>query len=202
MQEKNREIERKYLVDERWSLETLGHLVDSSLDLDGHEYVKIASCHTVDTYYAPPAASQIQFIRTRDSMGNMRDGEFRILKEVTIKQKDRGSNLNRLEINVQVGSVEAMKQVLELTLATARLGEIRKSEQVWFVKDAGHEVVISTCHIGKDLYIEVEGPSEELVTKYSEEFEQLIRLRRESRSLFEIYIEPNHQRAALGAVGI
>jgi hypothetical protein len=133
----------------------------------------------------PPVESSIQFIRVRDSQGTGADGEFRILKELTIKQKDMGSNLDRLEINLEVDSTLKAGELVSRLVGAGETGEIRKDEAIWFVPVDGGEIVLSLADINGEMFFEVEGPTVEHVEEYCKLFNGLIP---EPRSLFEIFV--------------
>lgn len=187
-----REIEKKYLIHGH-TLDSLSNLISGTLaGLTQDTFTVITGCRTKDTYWTVPALSSLQFIRTRDSVGESTSGEYHILKEITVKAKDQGNNLNRLELNLAIKNVKLANQLLTLLLGTEAVGVISKTEHIWFVHNTGvqGEIVLSVCLIGKDLFLEVEGPTEEIVEEYSELVTRhLGSFTLESQNLFERYIK-------------
>lgn len=141
---------------------------------------------TWDYYWDSPGSAQ--FVRLRNSQGRTDGGHNKRLKEITTKKKDKGCNLDRLEINIGVEKIVDTKKMLQLVLGSP-LGSLRKFESIVFIPDG---TVISLCEVNADyLYVEVEGPSKRLVNKYCE---QLLPYypgaEFEPRSLFELFIQP------------
>lgn len=183
-----REIERKFLVTNQIDLQELGILVEATLLWANRPYKSIPKCETTDTYWLPPAESNIQFARVRDSIGTEAGGEYRMLKELTIKQKDHGHNFDRLEINLKVDSAATAAALVSRLVGTAPHGEIRKTESIWFVEDTRGELVISAALIDGDLYFEVEGATDEQVREYCDLFSSKFNLVPEPKSFFELFV--------------
>jgi len=184
----SRELEKKFWVEGltlREFCESITYQLDN-LELD---YVHLPWCDTTDTYYLPNNGSSIQFARTRDSVGQQANGEYRILKEITIKAKDKGNNTDRLERNLQVTNIETAHALLGDLIGHGPAGSLTKEEQIWFVTVPEGEVVLSACQInGRAIVFEVEGPTMARVESFCTFFAQ--KLKPETRSLFEIYILP------------
>lgn len=182
-----REIEKKFQL-LRWrSLENVGLVINELLDMEKVRFRTVQDCRTTDVYW--PETETVQIARTRDSIGVSGDGEYRMLKEVTVKVKDKGHNFNRLEINSKIECVRIMGDLLSTLLGTGPIGKIEKVEQIWFVESKDGEVVISTCQIGDTIYLEVEGPNQKRVDHYCEVLGSLFKMQAEPRSFFEIYIQ-------------
>ena len=180
-----REIEKKFRFKGVIDFQDAAIGIESKLLWQNVPYRSIPICTTRDTYWLPPAESSLQFVRVRDSQGTGADGEYKSLKELTIKQRDMGSNLNRLEINLAVDSTVNANELVSRLVGESEFGEIRKNEAIWFVQVDGGEVVLSLADVNGELFFEVEGPTVEYVEQYCKLFNGLVP---EPRSLFEIFI--------------
>lgn len=140
--------------------------------------------YTIDNYWEVPGKAD--FLRLRHSWGYNGDLEKQSLKEITIKKKDRGSNLDRLEINGKIGAVKVFRQLLEAALGHPR-GSISKLEHVFWTPD---HAVISLCRIKKQWYLEVEAQDLGTVSLWCEAIKTMTRIGfvLEPRSLYEIYV--------------
>ena len=178
----HREIERKFLIKEPNTYARMERVMLDHYEKDVSPS-KILTADTWDDYWEVPGKAQ--FVRVRYSIGRTIDQESQSLKEITVKHKDRGNNLNRLELNIKIDSVETAREAYRLTLG-APIGRIRKEETVVFCPDG---VVTSLCRINREeTFIEVEGPTEGLVKKHIKALEGRYEWSPEKRNLFEIYI--------------
>lgn len=143
---------------------------------------QILSAYTKDTYWKTKRG---QFVRLRDSTGEYYNKVSTFLKEITVKTKDRATNLNRLEVNVRVQDVAGAKKLLS-TLHGKPCGRIVKHELIFFLEDGS---VISLCYIKRKLYVEIESPTFSLMNKHRHTLLSQFPMKPESRSLFEIYLE-------------
>lgn len=176
----SREIEKK------WKLqgETLGSVSKALLNSCGYHEVKldlILDCQTSDYYWS---LGQDRFLRLRDSWGLTSDGFSRVLKEVTLKKKDRGSNVDRLEYNLGISDSQTAYKIYT-EVHGEPVGEITKKEFIVFTRDGA---IISVAEIEGDLYLEVEAKNESQVDQYAHFLLQPFKYSWEERSLFEIYI--------------
>lgn len=172
-----RERESKFVVHESWTsaLKALRKLYpDRSKEL---------IAQTIDDYWELP--NKDSFLRLRSSWGYTGEGERRELREVTVKSKDKGNNLDRLEINAGIAGVKDMRALLKVALGP-KVGRIAKVEYVYF--DA-NSMVISLTRIKGKIYLEIESPS--ITRNLARSFTILrkIKMTREPRSLFEIHLK-------------
>jgi len=186
MSKNNREIELKYIVDVsnlNWPMATVGARIRSMPGVNVESYID--RCSTVDHYFNAPNKS---IVRLRESLGvlntSYRPATHKHLKEITIKQKDKGNNFDRIEENVAIDNPEIAMRALELLFGYPVV-TIYKKEEVFFLEGG---VVISLAEInGKpEIYLEIEGPTEASVLAMALHFESTFTLKRETRSLFEI----------------
>lgn len=172
-----RERESKFLVQETWT-EALAILRKLYPDRS-----KELIAQTIDDYWELP--NKASFLRLRSSWGYTGDGERRTLREVTVKCKDKGDNLDRIEVNAGIGGVKDMRALLRVALGK-KAGRICKTEWVYF--DSGG-MVLSLSRIKGRLYIEIESSSKTRNLARSFTLLRKLKMTREPRSLFEIYLK-------------
>lgn len=118
MSYRNREIESKLIVYNQ----PLGEVNDVLASLYGQEKTKLLFGSSIDTYWRIDSPEvDADFIRMRE-----RDG----IRQITVKGKDKGTNLDRLEVDVD---------------STSEVGKITKLISSAFGKPAGR--------IGKTYYV-------------------------------------------------
>lgn len=151
MSYRNREIETKLIIRDRdlatvnaWLQHWIGHMT------------KMISGKSTDTYWAvnnPDVTAD--FIRIRD-LGNS--------AQLTVKGKDRGTNLNRLEIDVDVESSLSKVTRLVQALLGKPSGTINKEYYVYWLDEHTN---ISCYQVTEPAYphiiVEIEGITEERV---------------------------------------
>lgn len=182
----NREIEVKYAVDGDtlsnigWGFEELASRIKSL------SFLKISKsldhCYTRDYYFF--AADELT-VRLRDSWGMGGDGFSRQLKEITIKKKDKGNNFNRIEENVSIDDCATAHRALSLVFGLPYL-TLSKKEEVYWTPD-GLVISLAQVNDSSTIYLEIEGPSEEVVLNMCQQFEQIFDMKKETRSLLEIF---------------
>lgn len=147
---------------------------------------------SVDTYWTIQDPDvNADFIRMRE-----RDG----IRQITVKGKDRGSNLNRMEIDIDsTSSVELIERLL-IAAHGKPAGTVGKTYYVyWLEGESQHTTVCcySVLHRGSvdpNTVIEVETTSEakmlEMEAKVIREFRRRdLSIERAPGSLFEMYIQ-------------
>jgi CYTH domain-containing protein len=170
-----REIEKKYVLSglrsqgaaDKLLRRTLPHLIES----------EVAGL-SLDKFYAHPTSSNA-FIRTRI----LDNGTA----ELTVKAKDKGDNVDRLEVNCL-----AMKQREAVAFAEAALGkplfELTKSYTVFFLPNNAN---VSTYIVSGDerLFLEIEAPTLKQVDDLAQTLSSVVGfvMEQEPRSLFEIF---------------
>lgn len=140
-----------------------------------------------DRYWKAPSSGRVDFVRLRESQGQELTGRYRELMEVTTKRKDRGTNLNRSEENVRLD----VKCLAELRGLLSRIlgpddGTVRKDKET--ILFAGGSLVVSLMEVRGELFLEVEGPTEERVKKEAEKLGRHFDLLIEPASFFELFI--------------
>lgn len=180
-----REIERKFLVKDDVSFAKLEERLLELLEVP-KDFILTAK--TTDEYWEVPGRGD--FVRLRNSWGRTLAGQRKVLKEITVKKKDRGSNFNRLEINAAVESILDTRALLKMILGNT-CGKIEKVETVWFCPE---DLVVSLCDVNSmATYVEVEGKSTQQVTAWSEKIKKIARLEQEEKNLFELFIQSDEE---------
>jgi len=179
-----REIELKFRI-HGWTLDKLYY------DILQQPFIKLeralATCKTRDYYF--PCPKDLQMLRLRDSYGTDELGFSKQLQELTVKRKDTGSNFNRLETNVELKSCKSMYQALELLYGEPYV-TIHKDERVIFTQD-GMIISLAIVEDDPDIFLEVEGPTEDKVNQYVRVLEIWYNMLPELRSLIEIFGDVN-----------
>jgi len=183
--EKHREIESKFWLDAEY-IEATKLMVEYYLKVVGITESDILYATTRDDYWEVPGKGD--FLRLRNSSGEYMDGNKKTLKEITVKAKDKGCNLDRMEINVSVEKILDTRKLLNTVLGNKPVGSINKHEAIVF---APKGVVVSICGFtdGKVL-LEVEGPSVAEIKLHERPLRRLFGMKSEEASLFELYISP------------
>lgn len=184
---RHREIEVKLLV-MNMDLETVNRHLKS---LFSTEITRTIFGSSVDTYWSLGEDVKGQFIRMRE-----RDG----IRQITVKGKDRGSNINRIEIDVDSTSdVSTINKLLNAAHGKAA-GRIGKTYYVhWLEGESEHTNVCCYCvepefmRVYPHIVIEVESTTEskmlEIEAKVSSHFSrQGYVIERAPGSLYEMFI--------------
>lgn len=177
---RNREIESKLLV-ENLSLAETNEILRSIFP----DFTRSVFGTSEDIYWTING-QEAQFIRLR----RRDDG----VQEITVKARDRGTNLDRLEVDILSNS--SPDKVVRLL--TAAFGQphppVKKTYWVYWVGESQHDTVC--CYqVGSEVYIELETTSKSklLVTesKVVGEFSRrVLSVRRAEGSLYEMYVKP------------
>lgn len=189
MSYRNREIESKLLVHDT----SLTQVNDVLATLFGEEKSRLLFGSSIDTYWTISDPDvDADFIRMRE-----RDG----IRQITVKGKDRGTNLDRLEVDVDSTS-DVGKIARLLTAAHGRpAGRIGKTYYVyWLNGESEHTTVCAYSVDVEDGYphtvVEVETTSRDkmlaLEAKVVEEFNRKgYSIARAPGSLYEMFILGN-----------
>lgn len=129
MSYRNREIESKLIVYDR----TLTQVNEVLNELYGEDKTRLLFGSSVDTYWIIKDQDvDADFIRMRE-----RDG----IRQITVKGKDKGTNLDRLEVDVDSTS-EVSKITKLITSAFGRsVGRIGKTYYVYWLGSSEHTTV-------------------------------------------------------------
>ncbi len=179
----NRELESKLEIFGK-SLEEVNALLHNLFEEDSHKSLFGSS---IDTYWTVHnSEAEADFIRMRE-----RDG----IRQITVKGKDRDSNLDRMEIDIDSTSDVSTITKLLTAVHGKPSGKVNKTYYVYWLGTGKHTTVC--CYEVTDpiggVYIEVETTSSDkmlaLEAKVLDTFRrQDIRIERASGSLYEMYI--------------
>lgn len=183
---RNREIESKWLVKDT-TLEVVRKELEEIL---GDTVVKSVLGTSTDTYWIPGPDAEAQFVRLRE-----RDDDVR---QITVKARDKDSNINRLEVDVNAISEKTTIKRLLNALFSKAAGTVTKQYRVyWSTPD--HRTNVSAYTVLEDVgpyphtFIECETISIEKLTEMDEQIIPALQARgfkvdRASGSLFELFI--------------
>lgn len=179
---KNREIESKLIVSD-CNYDTVCGRLNSVLS-DQKPIIRIGS--SVDTYWPiHDGRAEADFLRVRE-----RDG----IRQITIKGKDRGHNLNRIEVDIDSTSeVHKIHRLVRCILGRPA-GTVCKTYRVWELESEYDTVcayeVTSPQNVIPGVVVEVEARTEERML----ELERLVlaqfsEIERAPGSLYEMCIQ-------------
>lgn len=184
MSYRNREIESKLIVFDR----NLGYVNVVLAQLFDKEKTRLLFGSSVDTYWTINNSEvDADFIRMRE-----RDG----IRQITVKGKDKGTNLDRLEIDID-STTEVSKIMKLLTAAHGKpAGTVGKTYYVYWLGQSEYTTVCCYSVDGHNYphtIVEVETTSKdkmlELEAKVLDSFRNLgDRIERAPGSLFEMFI--------------
>ncbi len=186
MSVRNREIESKWLVKDT-DLDTTRHALE---DVLGTSITKSIFGSSVDTYWVPDSKAEAQFVRMRE-----RDG----IRQITVKSRDKGSNINRLEVDVDSTSeVSKITRLLGALFGKAA-GKVSKSYYVYWDSEHEHTNICAyTVLDGDTIYphtiVELETTTMEKLDEMDKRIIPALRKRglevtRAPGSLFEMFVE-------------
>lgn len=172
-----REIERKFIVSSELNQPDVDYILKREFNPTSEIYGE-----SDDYYYRPSAKGTADFVRLR----NHENGRV----EFTVKAKDRKSNFNRLEINVEGGPASEAKAFCNSAFGVPT-EILSKKYSVFIVQD----VIISTYVVGGDnrVFLEVEGVSETAVNKMVTRVQRSVDLTEEKSSLYELFVQPKEE---------
>lgn len=191
MGHRNREIEVKLLVPGTYEFvcTELNRLLDKEKPI-----IRVGS--SLDTYWPVPDA-EAQFLRVRE-----RDG----IRQITVKGKDRGDNLNRIEVDIDSTSETHRIHRLIRCVLGKPAGVIQKLYRVWELESeydtvCAYEVTQPTNTMG--VIVEVEARTEERMLELEK---TVIRyfgygglvVTRAPGSLYEMFIESGSRSSTKG----
>jgi len=173
-----REIERKLVVRTGATRESVDSVITHELMFMENEIIR---GHSIDLYWrAPIDGGRADFIRLRE----LEDGKC----ELTAKCQDKGSNVDRIEINVNIPDRPQLVNYMNLVHGEPTI-RIEKSYTVFVLSPV---LNVSTYRVKGDkrVFVEVEGPNIETVDAVINQLSSRLTLLQECRSLFEIFAGP------------
>lgn len=184
MSYRNREIESKLVIYDQ----TLSEVNSVLFALYGEEKTRLLFGSSVDTYWRIDNPDvDADFIRMRE-----RDG----IRQITVKGKDKGTNLDRLEVDVDSTSeVSKINRLLSSAFGRAA-GKIGKTYYVYWIGSGEYTTVCCYSLTEIDyphIFVEVETTSQEKMLSLESEVILALtrcgmRAERAPGSLFEMFI--------------
>lgn len=138
---RNREIELKLLVKNNSSFKDVSRLV-----FDNFKVISAIKGASRDIYWKAPKSKK-DFIRVR----YLEDGR----SQITLKKIDKGSTLDRIEIDLETASPKQSIILLEALLGKP-MGSVKKKYHVYWVGDTETNISIYRVDKSKNIYIEIE----------------------------------------------
>lgn len=177
---KNREIEVKLLMQNVASMKA----VDKHLQEMFPDPEDLIIGKSKDVYFFPPEGSKADFARVRFFPD--RDGG-----QMTIKWSDKGNNVDRVEIDVEVSDCDQAVSFLEAFTGQKASGVINKRYIVYFLDK--RDTTVSLYQVVNDsrVFLEVEARRMEKVDKLLEDIKKHIpySAERVNKSLFQLFVE-------------
>lgn len=180
----NREIEKKFVLNQGYGLRPDIPTMFAALDICAEEVRKIAKIkkysHGVDADY--------YWRVSKNATLRLREKSSDDLGELTIKLNDKGTNINRREENLAVESAEKALTILRLVHGTEE-GLVNKFFTKF--KFQGGEVAIYKVLHQDTIYLEVEASNERTVNRIASRLQKRLSLTPETRSMYELYVRKN-----------
>lgn len=181
----NREIESKWLVKDT-DLETVRSALESILN---GSITKSIFESSTDIYWIPGFEAKAQFSRLRDGNG---------IRQLTVKARDKGSNINRLEIDLDCTSPIDKIIAYQEALFGPAAGQVSKRYHVYWTMGNEHTSVSAyTVFVNSkphpDTIVEIETLSIEGLTAMDEAIitplqDMGLEVTRAPGSLFEMFV--------------
>lgn len=176
---KNREIESKLIVPLSFKL-----VCEGLTSLLGFDRPTLRVGSSLDTYWSVhDGRVEADFLRVRE-----RDG----IRQITIKGKDRGDNLNRIEVDIDSTSSTHNIHRLVRCLLGKPAGIIAKTYQVWELESEYDTVCCYYLTTPDDCpytIVEVEARTEERMLELEQQVRGLFpRAERAPGSLYEMFV--------------
>lgn len=148
---KNREIEVKLLVNDKPTYRTVCNNVEEFLRQEYPDRTTITG-RSSDTYWRAPHRSVAAFVRLRQNPHGK--------AQITLKSNDKGDNVDRVEIDLEVDDFAQAKELLAV-LHGEELEKVTKRYNVYFLENS--DTNIAVYQIVDDpqerVFVEIEGRS-------------------------------------------
>jgi adenylate cyclase class IV len=175
---RNREIETKLEVIGTPSLDKVAKSVDR---IFGYKCTKTIVDRKKDVYWKTPKESKADFVRLR----HLEDGRA----HVTVKFADKGSNENRVEIDLVVDDPQQAYALLAQVFGKPK-GTIDKRYFVYFLEDEHTTVSVYRVMGDRTVYIEAEAKSLRRMGSIVRRLGKQLpwKLKKLNKSLYQIYL--------------
>jgi adenylate cyclase class IV len=173
----NREIELKLVVDNAKSIDEVAKKIEKVFN-----YKKTLRGKSKDVYWDPIRGSKADFVRLRNYPESW--------PQVTVKYTDKGSNFDRVEIDLSVESAKNATEIMKSLLGKPS-GSVTKEYQVYFLDNK--DTNISVYKIEKDsrIFVEIEARSKKKVLDIKKSLNKYIPelgLSLVEKSLYELFV--------------
>lgn len=173
---KNREIERKFVAVKKAKLKDVSKAIQKAIG----KYDSIIREESPDYYWTVPKKVHADFIRLRF----MPDGTG----QLTAKWADRGSNTDRVEIDVDVHEPNQCARYLNQIHGKCA-GSVHKEYHVFFLDKLDTTVSVYQVTGDRRVFIEIEARNIRRVNQLVKLVGTVVEMKPEPRSLFQIFIE-------------
>lgn len=181
---KNREIEAKLLISNKvLTFQKTKNIVEKFMD-EVYPDHKIIKGHSADIYWKAPKYGEAAFCRLRKNPHGRH--------QITIKGNDKGDNLDRVEIDLEVDDHDQAK-ILLTGLLGSPLESVSKRYEVFFFED--DHTNISVYSVTGDesgaVFVEVEAKTLERLKKIILDLSQFgeLEFQRVGSSIYDMYVQ-------------
>ncbi|MCM8763357.1 MAG: CYTH domain-containing protein [Candidatus Omnitrophica bacterium] len=176
----NREIERKFVVKGVTQMQAVRNYMDRTYP-DPEEIIIGKS---KDVYFNPPNDSKADFARVRFSHDSKKG-------QLTLKSSDKGNNVDRIEIDVEVEDADQAVEFCKILINTEPSGIIDKRYIVYILDKKDTTVSLYQIVGDQRIFLEIEARALDKVDKVLAEIKKDLPYALESldKSLFQIFVE-------------
>lgn len=184
---KNREIESKLIIKQKQggpsvNMKNVDKVLEKAFEDETENYVEGTSN---DTYWKTPSGAPADFGRVRE----MSSGKCML----TAKGKDKGDNLDRIEVDLDViGTPLQVTKFMENLLGTPG-GTIRKTYGVYVLENEHTTVSLYRVHGDDRVFVEVEARTKKRMLQMEDKVKRYLLesgfdSERSEKSLFEMFV--------------
>lgn len=183
---KNREVEWKLIVDGQ-SMAAVDKIVSGVFKEQCRP--KVTGCAS-DIYWDSPEDSDADFVRLR----MLDEPTPERAAQITLKSQDKGNNVNRIEVDLDVSDPRQANTLLSIMLGDP-LGQITKKYYVYFLENEHTTVSIYKIVKDKTVFVEVEGINLKRVKQLTKELIDggIKFVGRSELSLFDVFVKKKDQ---------
>lgn len=184
---KNREIESKLVVRQKpggasVTMRNIDKIIEKAFEDETEDYAEGTSN---DTYWRAPLGALADFGRVRE----MSSGRC----QLTAKGKDKGDNLDRIEVDLDVHGTSLQVIKFMENLLGGPGGIIRKTYYVYILENEHTTVSLYRVHGDDRIFVEVEARTKKRMFQMEEKVKKSLSdngfdAEREEESLFEMFV--------------
>lgn len=150
---RNREIEVKMLAAGIKGLSTIVERIERALKGETQEVI---IGNAADLYWKAPRSGEADFVRLRRMSNASNEGQ------ITLKATDKGSNVDRVEIDLHVDDYKQARTLM-LALHGEPMEEVTKKYHVYFLENADTTVSVYQIRGDDRVFVEVEARTQKRV---------------------------------------